>query len=138
METRSPQVPSALRPKQPNFPMKLKINASGKYQKIFISKAAETLGLSQHELLKDLQKFQSDSMIRLCIKGFFFFWITEIFLESYLETAPSELPYFSGFWIETFSIWHPHFQPSSCKVCFKSDIIVILVEFQHFWKRYNP
>lgn len=68
METQSPQVPSALRPKQPNFPMKLKINASGKYQKMFISKAAETL--SKHELLKDLQKFQSDSMIP-CAKKFF-------------------------------------------------------------------
>lgn len=71
METQSPQVPSALSPKQPNFPMKLKINASEKYQKLFISKAAETLGLSQRELLKDLQKFRSDSLILLCIKGFF-------------------------------------------------------------------
>lgn len=120
METQSPQVPSALRPKQPNFPMKLKINASEKYQKIFLSKTTETLGLSQRELLKDLQKFQSDSMILLCKKGFFVYscfclWITEVFLESYLKIAPSELPYFSGFGIETFSIWHLHFQPSSHK-----------------------
>lgn len=71
METQRPQVPSALRPKQPNFPMKLKINASGKYQKLFISRAAETLGFSQHERLKDLQKFQSDNIILLCKKGFF-------------------------------------------------------------------
>lgn len=131
METQSPQVPSALSPKQPNFPMKLKINASEKYQKLFISKAAETLGLSQRELLKDLQKFRSDSLILLCIKGFFCvflfsLWMTEIFLESYLKIAPSELIYFSGFWIETFSIWHLHFQPSSHKdaMCVSNQTIL--------------
>lgn len=43
METRRPQVPSALRPKQPNFPMKLKIKASGKYKKIIHKRGCRDL-----------------------------------------------------------------------------------------------